>query len=446
MIATGHPVAAATASGHASLDLAAGAPTGPERAATRWIETARSQVMARSSRLLIGQAGGATAVINQSLVAAVQEARSLGCFSDVWGMRRGAEGALQEDLVDLGSLSAGTLAGIARTPGVALGSSRHRLSDDDTDTLLDLFRRYQVGSLLYIGGNDSADTVHRLARLAHDRRQDLAAIAIPKTIDNDLPATDHSPGYGSIARYVAVAAMDSAKDTESMPSMYPVKIMEVMGRDAGWVAAAATLARRSPEDPPHLIYPPERPLSLDRLLHDIQRVHHELGLVVAVAAETVRDENGEPLADPSLSGERDAFGHQLLRGTADTMCRVIQTELGLRARYDKPGSLQRMSSLCVSPVDREEAAEVGRAAVRLVARGVTDRMVTIIRDADEPYRYHIDSVALSEVANRQRLLPDEFLTPDGTDTTEAFHRYALPLLGPAALPLYTRLQAPPLKL
>jgi ATP-dependent phosphofructokinase / diphosphate-dependent phosphofructokinase len=392
-------------------------------------------------KLLIGQAGGATSVINASLTGAIEEARRHS-ISTIWGMRRGVEGALAGEFVDLSDISSDQLGRLRLTPGAALGSSRHKLGDDEADRLLEFCRAHDVRYFLYIGGNDSADTVHRLAVLAQNRNYDLAAIAIPKTIDNDLPLTDHCPGYGSIARYVAIATMDSAKDTESMPTMYPVKIIEVMGRDAGWVAASSSLGKITEEDAPHLVYVPERPLSRERFLQHIQRVHRELGHVVAVVTETLRDEHGHPFADPEMSGEVDAFGHPLLRGTASAMCRLVQEELGFRSRYDKPGSLQRMSSLCTSPVDLAEAEEVGRAAVRLAMNGATDLMITVVRDEDRPYRSHTGVAPLSEVANRQRLLPDEFLAPDAPATSDAFRRYALPLLGPGALPQYVRLTAP----
>src|SRR5947209_7237444 len=326
-------------------------------------------------KLLVGQAGGATAVINSSLRGVVAQALTSGCYEAVWGMRRAAEGALAGDLVDLSGLSQDVLAVLARTPGAALGSSRHRVTDDEIERLLDACRRNDVRAFIYIGGNDSADTVHRLARMAARRGDPLAAIAVPKTIDNDLPVTDHCPGYGSVARYVAIATLDSAQDTSSMPTMYPVKFIEVMGRDAGWVTAAATLAARDALDPPHLVYLPERPVAREALVADVERIYQQVGWVVAVVAETLRDERGEPFADPSLSGESDAFGHRLLRGTADTMCRLVQQHLGLRARFDKPGSLQRMSMLCASPIDLAEAEAVGRAAVRLAIDASTDRMV-----------------------------------------------------------------------
>lgn len=391
------------------------------------------------TRLLIGQAGGATAVINSSLAGAVAEGQSCGTFDAIWGMRRAAEGALQEEFLDLSSLSPADLSTLAATPGAALGSSRYKVSDDDLDRLLAIFRRRGIGALLYIGGNDSADTVHRLAEHATRCGQELRAVAVPKTIDNDLPQTDHSPGYGSIARYVAVSTMDSAQDTESMPTMYPVKIIEVMGRDAGWVVAAAGLARRQEQDAPHLLFTPERPVSRAQLLADVERVYREFGRVVAVTAETVRDDTGQPFADPSISGERDSFGHPLLRGTADAMCRLISRELGLRSRFDKPGSLQRMSMLTASPVDLAEAAQVGRAGVRLLLEGQTDQMVTIVRVSNSPYASVTGCVPLSEVANRQWLLPPEYLQPDGHAVTDRFRSYALPLLGPDPLPRYVRL-------
>lgn len=399
-----------------------------------------------SGKLLVGQAGGATAVINRSLLGVIDEAQRSGSVEAIWGMRRGAEGALQGDFVDLTGLTNRTLREIAGSPGAALRSSRHKVSEADLETLLDLFDRHDIRYLLYVGGNDSADTIHRLARMANDRRQSLHAIAIPKTIDNDLPVTDHSPGYGSIARYVAIATADSAQDTASMPTMYPVKFIEVMGRDAGWVVAASTLAKRDAINAPHLIYVPERPVTIEQVLGDVLRVHAEIGYVVAVVTETLRDERGLPFADPDLSTEVDAFGHPLLRGAATTLCRLVQKELGLRARYDKPGSLQRMSMLCASPVDLMEAEMVGRAGVRLALAGETDRMVTLIRRSEDPYECEVGSAPLSEIANQQRLLPDDFLAADGRGTTAAFRRYALPLLGPDALPAYARLQAPTVEL
>jgi 6-phosphofructokinase 1 len=400
--------------------------------------TKQGEESMRGGNLVVGQAGGATAVINSSLVGVVESALAAG-YRAVYGMRRGAEGALQDDYVDLSSLAPERLEAVATTPGAALASSRRMVSDEEIEALLTSYSDNDVTAMVYIGGNDSADTVHRVARMAIDLGLDISAIAVPKTIDNDLPVTDHSPGYGSIARYVAVATMDSAKDTESMPTMYPVKFIEVMGRDAGWVAAASALGKQRPADAPHLIYVPERPVSRTQLLDDVRRVYEEFGYVVAVVTETMRDEHGHPFADPSSSGDRDAFGHPLLRGTAQAMVELVQSELGLRARFDKPGSLQRMSTAFSSRVDVEEAREAGRAAVQLASADETDRMVTLVREADQPYRCSTSSAPLAAIANRQSLLPDEFLDRTGRMTAESFRRYALPLLGPDPFPRYERI-------
>ena len=393
----------------------------------------------RSGTLLIGQAGGATAVINSSLVGVIREARASARFERVLGMRRAVEGALQNDFLDLSHLSEERLDRLAQSPGAALASSRHKIIDDELETLLDTCRAQDVQAFLYIGGNDSADTIHRLAAAARRRRQELHAIAIPKTIDNDLPCTDHSPGYGSIARYIAIATMDSAMDTESMPTMYPVKFIEVMGRDAGWVAAASALGKRDARDAPHLIYVPELPVSRAQIIADVREVHALYGHCVAVVTETLRDEQRRSHADPTGTAERDRFGHPLIRGTADALCRLVQSELGLRARFDKPGSLQRMSMLCASSTDLREAEAVGRAAVGLALAGETDRMVTLERTSNDPYTCVTGSTPLENVANRQWLLPDAFLDPQGRGITDEFRAYAMPLLGPEPLPRYVRL-------
>jgi len=393
----------------------------------------------RHGALLIGQAGGATAVINRSLAGVIREARACAGFVRVLGMRRAVEGALQDEFIDLSHLPEAHLERVAHTPGAALASSRHKITDDELEALLDICRARDVSAFLYIGGNDSADTVHRLAAAACHRGQELQAIAIPKTIDNDLPCTDHSPGYGSIARYIAIATRDSAMDTESMPTMYPVKFVEVMGRDAGWVAAASALGKRKAQDAPHLIYVPELPASRAQIVADVRDVHAEFGYCVAVVTETLRDETGRSHADPSGTAETDRFGHPLIRGTADALCRLVQTELGLRARYDKPGSLQRMSMLCASSTDLQEAEAVGRAAVRLALAGETDRMVTLERTSNDPYTCVTGSTPLKNVANQQFLLPGAFLNADGRGVTDEFRSYAMPLVGPEPLPVYARL-------
>jgi ATP-dependent phosphofructokinase / diphosphate-dependent phosphofructokinase len=394
--------------------------------------------------LLIGQSGGATAVINASLVGAVREALASDAVDGIYGGRHGIEGVLQRDLVDLRREPAGVWDGLLTTPSAALGSCRYHLQPGDPERALDALRGLGVRYFLYIGGNDSADTAHRIALTAQAADYDLRVICVPKTIDNDLPATDHCPGYGSAARFIALATMDSALCTEAIPSHYPVKIVEVMGRDAGWLAAASALGKERAEDAPHLIYVPERPLSHTRFLEDVRQAHRAFGYVVVVVAETVRDETGHALGEVDHQGS-DAFGHRLLGGAAQALVGLVREELGLRARFDRPGDLQRMSSACVSTTDRDEAYAAGRGAVRAALAGTTDKMVTLVRQPGPEYVCTTGLADLGLVANAQRLLPAEHLDALGTSVTPAFRDYALPLIGDP-LPRHVRLRRAPVEL
>jgi 6-phosphofructokinase 1 len=391
--------------------------------------------------LIVGQSGGPTAVINASLVGAVRAALASNQVGGIYGARYGIRGVLDRDLLDLRAEPPSTWDALLRTPSAALGACRFRLDDDTTLQALESLRALGARYFIYIGGNDSADTAHRLAEAARAADSDLRIICVPKTIDNDLPATDHCPGYGSAARFIALATMDSALCTRAMPDHYPVKIIEVMGRDAGWLAAASALGKARPEEPPHLIYTPERPWSATRFLDDVRAVHQEFGYVVVVVAETVRNENGQALGAMASTGV-DAFGHHLLSGAAQYLVSLVSEELGLRARFDKPGDLQRMSSLAVSDVDRSETELVGHAAVQAALGGETDKMVTLVRVPGHGYRCETGLAELAGIANATRPLPPAFLSATGTGVTEAFRAYALPLLG-APLPRYARLGAAP---
>ncbi|HEY7358470.1 MAG TPA: 6-phosphofructokinase [Ktedonobacterales bacterium] len=391
----------------------------------------------RKGNLLIGQSGGATAVINASLAGAVQEALRSDQIDGIYGALYGIEGVLKRQIIDLRRESDETWSRVLATPSAALGSCRYKLKPEDPTRALEVLRALDVRYFLYIGGNDSADTAHRLALAARAADYDLRVIAIPKTIDNDLPITDHCPGYGSAARFIALATMDSALCTEAIPHHYPVKIIEVMGRDAGWLAAASALGKERPEDAPHLIYTPERPLNRERFLAAVREVHQAVGYVVVVVAETLRDEQGQPLGAAGMQGA-DAFAHPLLSGTAQYLVDLVKTELGLRARFDKPGDLQRMSSVAVSRVDRDEAAMVGQMAVRCALEGVSNKMVTLARQPGPGYNSETGLADLEAIANAQKLLPDDFLDAAGTGVTQAFYDYALPLIG-EALPRHVRL-------
>ena len=396
----------------------------------------------RKGRMVIGQSGGPTAVINASLAGAVLEAQRHAQIEGIYGSLEGILGIIRENMIDLGRERPEIIAGLSSTPSAILGSCRYKLTPADFQRILNVFRAHNVRFFFYIGGNDSMDTAHRLGQLAAEEKYDLAVMGIPKTVDNDLPYTDHCPGYGSAARFTALAVRDAGRDTEAIGNVDSVKIIEIMGRNAGWLTAAAALAREDPDDAPHLIYVPERPLNLDRFLEDVQRVYDRLGHTVVALCETLRDEGGNVIEESGPAADIDAFGHPQRGGVAETLCGLIKKRLGLKARFDKAGTIQRSFMAAASPVDVQEAMLVGEMAVRHAVAGVTDRMVTLERIAEEPYPCTTGLVELAKVANVEKRLPDDFLSPSGNDVTPAFVGYARPLLG-GPLPPYVRLTKHP---
>lgn len=394
------------------------------------------------TRMLVAQSGGCTAVINSSLVGVVDEALRQPRVSAIYGSRFGIRGVLGDDLVDLTRQSRATLDRVRFTPSAALGSARFKLDDADCETALEVLRRRGVDIVVMIGGNDSADTAHRLGLAAAARGQTLTVVAVPKTIDNDLPETDHCPGYGSAARFLAQCTRDGGRDAEAMRHWDPVKVVEVMGRNAGWLAAATALGARDERDAPHLIYVPERPFELERFLSDVRDTHHRVGYCVAVVSETVRDARGLPVGGLNEAAPVDAFGHPVIAGTAATLCAAIGAELGLKARFDKPGTMQRMSMALASPTDLQDAYDVGTAAVRAAVAGHGGVMVTLERLSDDPYRCVTGLAPVERVANVQRVLPSAFLHPARAWVTDAFLDYARPLLGGPLLD-YGRLEPLP---
>jgi 6-phosphofructokinase len=390
-------------------------------------------------RLLVGQSGGPTAVMNSSLLGVIEAARASPAITAIYGAVDGVEGLLEGQVIDLGRESPTTLRALGRTPAAALGSCRYKLAPGDPDRVLDRLRRLGVDLFVYIGGNDSADTAHLLAERARQTGQELRVIAVPKTIDNDLPITDHCPGYGSIARFVAIALQDAGRDTEAMHRVDPIKIIEVMGRNAGWVAAASTLGKRDPRDPPHLVYLPERPLDLDCFLAEVEATYRRYGHAVIVVSETVRGSDGKLIGAEEEREIRDSFGHHRLVEPARRLALLVEKHLKLRARYDRPGTIQRMSTPCQSETDLTEAYEAGRHAVAALLDGETDRMVTLIRAPGPTYRCTYGLAPLAEIANHEKRLPPAFIPEGEAMPTEAFRTYAEPLLG-GPLPEHARLQ------
>ena len=390
-----------------------------------------------AGNLIVGQSGGATAVINASLVGIVEAAFTDQRIGAVYGMLHGIEGLLKEEVIDLRQQPVGIWQQLLHTPSAALGSCRYKLHDHDLERTINILKRYDIRYMLYIGGNDSADTAHHLAEAAQQMGYDLSILSIPKTIDNDLPFTDHCPGYGSAARFIAQAIQDSALNTISIPWHYPVKIIETMGRDAGWLTASSALGKRDENDPPHILLLPEQPFIVNRFLAQVEEVYNKLGYVIVVAAETIRDDKGQTLGSVGQVGV-DAFQHPLLSGAAQYMVDLVKRELKLRARFDKPGDLQRMSSAHVSVTDRNEAYLVGKMGVHALLNGESDKMVTLVRQDEPTYHCTTGLAELDKVANVQRLLPDDYLNESKTMVTPAFYDYALPLIGRPLIP-YTRL-------
>jgi ATP-dependent phosphofructokinase / diphosphate-dependent phosphofructokinase len=381
-----------------------------------------------AGNILVGQSGGPTAVINASLAGVVRAALASRQIAGVYGAVNGILGVLREELSDMRQEDPATLDLLRDTAGAALGTSRFKVNETHLQRILDVFKAHDVRYFCYIGGNDSMDTAHKVGRLAADNRYELYVIGVPKTVDNDLAHTDHCPGYGSAARFVAATMRDTGIDSRGGALSTPVKIVEIMGRHAGWLTAAAALAREGlPDGAPHLIYVPERPISLEAFLTDVEREVRRRGYVVVALSEGVRDPSGEWLG--AISRAKDAFGHRQLGGVSALLAEQVTQQLGLKARFEKPDTMQRSSASIVSQVDRQEAYRVGQAAVDALLKGTSDRMITLERAPGPAYACHTGLVDLSLVAGVERLLPDAYIAEHGRDVTPAFVGYARPLIG-----------------
>lgn len=390
--------------------------------------------------LVVGQSGGPTAVINASLAGVIEEAQKHPEITGVYGMWHGIQGLLDEELIVLNRQPKAILDGLKRTPSAALGSCRYKLKDTDYQRMLDIFKAHHIRYFHYIGGNDSQDTSHRIQTLAEEQGYALRVIGVPKTIDNDLSATDHCPGYGSVARYMAVTTQDVGKDTEAIGVVDHVKIIEAMGRNAGWIAASSMLGKRDEDDPPHLVYVPERPITLETFFDDVQRVFDRLGYCLIVVCEGVTDaKTGDTIVASGTALDVDAFGHRQMGGVADFLCKQIEAHLKLKARHDKPGTIQRMSMALSSKVDVEEAYRVGTQAVKEAAAGRSGYMVTLVRESNTPYRCGTGLVPLQEAALAEKKLPTDYMNEAGNFPTEKFIAYAMPLIGDP-LPEYVKLE------
>ena len=385
------------------------------------------------------QSGGSTPVLNRSLRGIVAEAEDKSAFGRILGARHAMDGVVEGRLVDLGRYGKTWWRRVGSTPGGVLGSSRRGVREDDAPATLRTIRNNDIRYLFTIGGNDSAENSRRVAEQARLAGIALTVVNVPKTIDNDLVLTDHTPGYGSAARFVALAAMGAGRDAETMGPAAPITIIEVMGRDAGWLAASAALAKREERDAPHLIAVPEVAIDVDRFLGGIEDAYRRYGVAVAVVAENARGHDG-PLGSQRTPSRVDDFGHAYYEGPARYLAALAEKRLGVRVRAEKPGTIQRSMASCLSSTDAAEAEMAGRAAVRYALEGATDRMVTLVRGDGDAYSCTTGLAPLAEVAGRVRTMPPSYLDPGNHTVTDEFLRYARPLIGPP-LPRFERLSA-----
>jgi 6-phosphofructokinase 1 len=380
-------------------------------------------------KILVAQGGGPTAVINQSLVGAVLEARRIRDVSLVYGARHGVRGIVNEDFVDLTQETSHNLELVAATPSSALGSTRDKPDLKYCQEIFHVLRAHGIGHFFYIGGNDSSDTVRIVSEEARAANYPLRCIHIPKTIDNDLVRNDHTPGFPSAARFVAQSFAGANLDNAALPGVY---VAVVMGRHAGFLTAASALGKKFPDDGPHLIYLPERVFRIEQFLADVKATWERHKRCVIAVSEGIHDDSGQPIAAQLAKDlERDAHGNVQLSGSgalADLLCEEIKAKLGIkRVRGDTFGYLQRSFIGCVSDVDQREAREVGEKAVQYAFFGQRDGSVTIQRTGYYSADYEL--VPLAEVAGKTRTMPDEFISAAGTDVTDAFRMYLRPLLG-----------------
>lgn len=392
-------------------------------------------MLALHGNLLVTHGGGPTAVLNASLYGILREAVRHSHIEQIYGARFGTDGLIQGNFIDLGRASKENIDALPYTPGSALGSSRRRLEAGDYERILKNLKARNIRFVFFTGGNGSMLAAGELARVAAAQNYDIRVIGVPKTVDNDLLHTDHTPGYGSAARYLAITALELGWENESLP--FPIEIMETIGRDAGWLAAATVLAARGPEEGPQLVYVPEIPFDPRAFVRDVEDVYRRLGRVMVAACEGLKDANGNPVYTTSLESDRDGFGRPLPGNLSLYLSNLVGQELKLRVRNEKPGIIARTATAHVSAPDRQEAQQCGEVAVRHAMLGMTGMMVTLQRLSESPYRCGFGLVSLSEVGNRDRAMPREFMNEAGNYPSAQFRAYAAPLVG-GDLPSYHR--------
>lgn len=386
---------------------------------------------------VVGQSGGPTAAINATLagvIRGVKEGVHGGCIKTLYGMRNGVEGLLEERLIDLSAYfdTEEKLDLLEHTPAAALGSCRKKLpkmgeNDAFYEQMIAIFRKYDIRYFFYIGGNDSMDTVAKLSEYTKNHDYEMVILGVPKTIDNDLVGTDHTPGFGSAAKYIAVTTQEIIRDC-AVYRIPAVTIIEIMGRDAGWLTASSAIGRAVNGIEPDLVYLPERTFDMQAFFKDVRAALAKKPNVVVAVSEGIRFADGHYVGEGTQTGAKDAFGHAYLAGTGKALELAVKAEIGCKVRSIELNLPQRCAAHLASGTDLSEAVVIGRSAVKAASEGVTRQMMTVTRVSDEPYRVEVGHSDVSEIANRIRYVDDAFINADGNHVTDACCQYLLPLI------------------
>ncbi|MGI5945946.1 MAG: diphosphate--fructose-6-phosphate 1-phosphotransferase [Lachnospiraceae bacterium] len=377
-----------------------------------------------AENVLVVHGGGPTAVINSSLYGVLEEAKASGKIDKVYGAMGGSEAIFKERFLDLLQFPEEKLKLLLETPATAIGSSRYAMEEEDYKAMPAIFKKYDIKYVLLNGGNGTMDTCGKIYHACEG--QGINVVGIPKTIDNDIAITDHTPGYGSAARYIAATTAEVGVDVKSLP--IHVCVIEAMGRNAGWITAASALARKNPGDAPHLIYLPEFPFNEEEFLEDVKKLYDKLGGVVVVASEGLKDEKGEPIVPPIFKSGRATYYGDVSAHLAN----LVIKKLGIKARSEKPGICGRASIAWQSPVDRDEAVLAGREALKAAMNGESGVMIGFIRDETEDgsYKIHVERIPIEQVMLYERVIPKSYVNERRNDVTEEFVNWCRPLIGP----------------